>query len=43
MEIIPFPFTFVGINNPGDYENENIVFRANQEISSLYEYILVYS
>ncbi len=24
-----FPFSFVAINNPGDYENENIVFKAN--------------
>lgn len=38
-----FPFSFVEINNPGDYENENIVFKANKKISSLYDYILVYS
>ncbi len=38
-----FPFSFVAINNPGDYENENIVFKANKNISSLYDYILVYS
>lgn len=38
-----FPISFVAINNPGDYENENIVFKANKNISSLYDYILVYS
>ncbi len=38
-----FPFYFVAINNPGAYENENIVFKANKNISSLYDYILVYS
>lgn len=38
-----FPFSFVAINNPGDYENENIVFKANKNISCLYDYILVYS
>lgn len=30
------------INNPGDYENENIVFEANEDISSLYDFILAY-
>lgn len=38
-----FPFSFVEINNPGDLENENIVFKANKKISCLYDYILVYS
>ncbi len=38
-----FPFSFVAINNPGDYEKENIVFKANVKINSLNNYILVYS
>lgn len=38
-----FPFTFVGINHPGDYEKESIVFRANEDIDSLYGFILFYS
>lgn len=37
-----FPLKFVAINNPGDYENENIVFQATEKISGLDEYILVY-
>ena len=37
-----FPLTLVKINNPGDYENENIVFEANEDIESLYDFILVY-
>ena len=38
-----FPFSFVGINNPGDYENESIAFRAEEDIDSLYDYLLIYS
>lgn len=38
-----FPFSFVGINNPGDYENEKIIFRAEEDIDSLYDYLLIYS
>lgn len=38
-----FPFSFVEINNPGDYENESITFRAEEDIDSLYDYILIYS
>ena len=38
-----FPFSFVGINHPGDYENESIVFRAEEDIDSLYDFILIYS
>ena len=38
-----FPFSFVGINHPGDYENESITFRAEENIDSLYDFILVYS
>ncbi len=38
-----FPFEFVSINNPGDYENENIVFKATMKINSLNNYILLYS
>lgn len=38
-----FPLSFVAINNPGDYEKENIVFEATEEISSLYGFILFYS
>ena len=37
-----FPLKFVSINNPGDYENENIVFVAQEDISSLYDFILAY-
>lgn len=37
-----FPFSFVGINHPGDYENESITFRAEEDIDSLYDYLLVY-
>lgn len=37
-----FPFVFVEINNPGDYENENIVFKANEDIDSLNDYIVLY-
>ncbi len=38
-----FPFSFVAINNPDDYEQENIVFKANVRIPSLNNYILLYS
>ena len=37
-----FPFVFVEINNPGDYENENIVFKANEDIDSLNDYLVLY-
>lgn len=37
-----FPFVFVEINNPGDYENENIVFKANENIDSLSDYMVLY-
>lgn len=37
-----FPFSFVGINHPGDYEKESIVFRANEDIDSLYGFILFF-
>lgn len=38
-----FPFSFVKINNPGDYANESIVFKANEDIGSLNHYMLIYS
>ena len=38
-----FPFSLKEIKNPGDYENESIVFIATEDIESLDEYILVYS
>jgi len=38
-----FPISFVEVNHPGDIENENIVFRANEDIESLDDYILFYS
>ena len=38
-----FPFTLVEINHPGDYDNENVVLRANEEIDSLCDYIFTYS
>lgn len=41
-DLCSFPFSFVGIENPGDYENECIVFKANENIESLYDYILTY-
>lgn len=37
-----FPFSFVGINHPGDYEKESIIFRANEDIDSLYGFILFF-
>lgn len=37
-----FPLSFVSINNRGDYETENIVFVANEDIESLYDFILFY-
>ncbi len=37
-----FPLSFVMINNPGEYENENIIFVANEDIESLYDFILAY-
>lgn len=41
--MLDFPFSFVAINNPGDYENESITFRAEEDIDSLYDYLLTYS
>lgn len=38
-----FPFSLVKINHAGDYKNENIVFIANEDIESLYDFMLVYS
>ena len=38
-----FPFSFVGVSNPGDYDNESITFRAEEDIESLYDYLLIYS
>ncbi len=38
-----FPLSFERINHPGDYENENIVLIANEDIESLYDFIFVYS
>lgn len=38
-----FPFSLVRVNNPGDHENENIVLKAEEDIHSLYEYMLVYT
>ena len=38
-----FPFSLVDINQPGDYENENVVLRANEDIDSLSDYIFTYS
>ena len=37
-----FPFSFVAINDPGAYKNENIVFRAEEDIDSLYDFLLIY-
>ena len=33
----------VAINHPGDYENENVVLRADEDIDSLSDYIFTYS
>ena len=41
--ISKFPLSFVCIDNPGDYENECIVFRVEEDIDSLYGFILLYS
>lgn len=38
-----FPLSFVEIKHPGDYQNEHIVFRAEEDIESLYGFILFYS
>ena len=38
-----FPFTLVEINHPGDYDNENVVLRADEDIDSLCDYIFTYS
>ena len=38
-----FPLSFVAINHPGDYDRESIVFRAEEDIDSLYDFILLYS
>ncbi|MBD5585854.1 MAG: hypothetical protein HDQ88_12290 [Clostridia bacterium] len=38
-----FPFSFEGVNNPGDYESESITFRAEEDIDTLYDYLLIYS
>ena len=38
-----FPFKYVGINNPGDYENECIIFEVTEDDIALYEYILINS
>lgn len=38
-----FPLRLDKINNRGDYENENIVFVATEDIESLYDFILFYS
>lgn len=40
--LMQFPFSFVLVNNPGDYENENIVLVANEDIESLYDFIFTY-
>ncbi|MEZ3549733.1 MAG: hypothetical protein K1W02_03230 [Muribaculaceae bacterium] len=37
-----FPFTLEAFNCPGDFENENLVLKATENISSLYDYILTY-
>lgn len=37
-----FPFKFVKVNAPGDYEKENIVLRAEDDIDSLYGYMAMY-
>lgn len=37
-----FPLSLVSINNRGDYDNENIVFVATEDIESLYDFILFY-
>lgn len=38
-----FPLKLKAINNPGDYDNENIVFVATEEISCLYDFLFMYS
>ena len=38
-----FPFKYIGINHPGDYENECIIFEVTEDEISLYDYILIYS
>lgn len=38
-----FPFSFVSFNYPGDYEKESITFRAEEDIDSLYDFLLIYS
>ena len=38
-----FPFKYIGINHPGVYENECILFEVTEDDISLYEYILIYS
>lgn len=38
-----FPLKFKTVNNVGDYEKENIVFEATDDIESLYDFILFFS
>ncbi len=38
-----FPFTLMAINHPGDYDNENVVLKTNEDIDSLSDYIFTYS
>lgn len=38
-----FPLKFKMVNNAGDYEKENIVFEATNDIESLYDFVLFFS
>ena len=38
-----FPLKLKSVNNAGDYEKENIVFEATEDIDSLYDFILFFS
>lgn len=38
-----FPLSLEKIDHPGDYQKESITFIANEDIESLYDFMLVYS
>lgn len=37
-----FPFRFVAVSHPGEYDKEKIVFTINKDIDTLSDYILFY-
>lgn len=39
---IRVPFRFVGVNHPRNYEDENFVFTADEDIEFLSDYIFAY-